>query len=41
VPVTPVRDGIEATVEIFRRLAADGRLVGTEQGLPATAARSA
>jgi UDP-glucuronate 4-epimerase len=41
VPVTPVHDGIEATVEIFRGLAADGRLVGTEQGLPAAAARSA
>jgi len=40
VPVTPVRDGIEATVEIFRRLAAAGRLVGADQGLaPAPAAR--
>lgn len=33
-PETPVRAGIAATVEIFRRLAADGRLTGTEQGLP-------
>jgi UDP-glucuronate 4-epimerase len=33
VPVTPVHEGIEATVEIFRRLAAEGRLVGTDQGL--------
>jgi UDP-glucuronate 4-epimerase len=32
-PVTPYEDGIQATVDIFRRLAADGRLVGTEQGL--------
>ena len=32
-PVTPYEDGIQATVDVFRRLAADGRLVGTEQGL--------
>jgi nucleoside-diphosphate-sugar epimerase len=32
---TPVRNGIASTVEIFQRLAAEGRLVGTEQGLPA------
>jgi nucleoside-diphosphate-sugar epimerase len=32
-PVTPYEDGIAATVEIFRRLAAGGRLVGAEQGL--------
>lgn len=38
VPVTPVRDGIEATVEIFRRLAADGRLAGADQGLSSMAA---
>jgi UDP-glucuronate 4-epimerase len=31
--VTPYEDGIQATVDIFRRLAAEGRLVGTEQGL--------
>jgi UDP-glucuronate 4-epimerase len=35
VPVTPYRDGIAATVKILRRLESDGRLVGTEQGLPA------
>lgn len=35
VPVTPHLDGIRATVEIFRRLQAAGRLVGTEHGLPA------
>jgi UDP-glucuronate 4-epimerase len=34
---TPYRDGIRATVEIFRRLAAEDRLVGTEQGMPAAA----
>jgi nucleoside-diphosphate-sugar epimerase len=37
VPVTPYRDGIRATVELLRRLDADGRLVGTQQGLPAEA----
>jgi nucleoside-diphosphate-sugar epimerase len=36
VPVTPFHDGIAETVEIFRRLAAQGRLVGPEQGLAAT-----
>jgi nucleoside-diphosphate-sugar epimerase len=43
VPVTPFRAAIAATADIFRRLAADGRLVGTEQGIPgpATAAASA
>jgi nucleoside-diphosphate-sugar epimerase len=35
VPVTPYRDGIAATVDILRRLESEGRLVGTEQGLPA------
>lgn len=40
VPVTPFRDGIQATVEIFRRLEAEGRLVGTEHGLAATGAGS-
>jgi nucleoside-diphosphate-sugar epimerase len=34
-PVTPYREGIAATADILRRLLADGRLVGTEQGLPA------
>lgn len=38
VPVTPYRDAIAATADIYRRLAADGRLVGTEQGVPAAAA---
>jgi UDP-glucuronate 4-epimerase len=41
VPVTPFRDGIEATVEIFRRLAAEGNLRGTEQGLAVAPAGSA
>jgi hypothetical protein len=34
IPVTPYREGIAATAEIYRRLAAEGRLVATEQGLP-------
>jgi hypothetical protein len=34
VPVTPFRDAIAATADIFRRLAADGRLDGVEQGVP-------
>jgi nucleoside-diphosphate-sugar epimerase len=38
VPVTPVREGIAATVEVLQRLVAEGRLVGTEQGLAAAAA---
>lgn len=41
VPVTPYRDGIQDTVDILRRLAAEGRLVGAEQGLAAPAARGA
>jgi UDP-glucuronate 4-epimerase len=36
VPVTPYREGIAASAEIYRRLASDGRLVGSEQGLPVT-----
>ena len=36
-PVTPYEDGIQSTVDIFRRLNAEGRLVGTEQGLAAVA----
>ena len=32
-PATPYEEGIQATVDIFRRLAAEGRLVGSEQGL--------
>jgi nucleoside-diphosphate-sugar epimerase len=35
VPVTPYRDAIAATADIYRRLAADGRLVGNEQGVAA------
>jgi len=33
VPVTPYRDAIAATVDIYRRLAAGGRLVGAEHGV--------
>jgi nucleoside-diphosphate-sugar epimerase len=33
IPVTPYRDGIAATAAVYRRLAGEGRLVGTEQGL--------
>jgi nucleoside-diphosphate-sugar epimerase len=38
VPVTPYREAIAATADIYRRLAADGRLVGAEQGVAATPA---
>ncbi len=38
VPVTPFRDAIAATAAIYRRLAADGRLVGTEHGVAAAPA---
>jgi nucleoside-diphosphate-sugar epimerase len=41
VPVTPYRSGIEATVRILRDLEATGRLVATEQGLPAAEASPA
>jgi UDP-glucuronate 4-epimerase len=34
VPVTPYRDAISATADIYRRLAAQGRLIGAEHGLP-------
>jgi UDP-glucuronate 4-epimerase len=37
VPVTPHRDGIAASAAMYRRLADEGRLVPTEQGLPAPA----
>jgi nucleoside-diphosphate-sugar epimerase len=40
VPVTPYRDAIAATADVYRRLAADGRLVGHEQGLSASVAPS-
>jgi nucleoside-diphosphate-sugar epimerase len=35
VPVTPYREAIAATADIYRRLAADGRLVGSEHGVAA------
>ena len=35
VPVTPYRDAIRETAEIYRFLAADGRLIGEEHGVPA------
>ena len=38
VPVTPYRDAIAATAEIYRRLAADGRLVGAQHGVAAAPA---
>jgi UDP-glucuronate 4-epimerase len=41
VPVTPYEAGIEATVRILRDLDAAGRLVATEQGLPAAEASPA
>jgi nucleoside-diphosphate-sugar epimerase len=37
VPVTPYPEGIAATAAIYRRLATQGRLVGSEQGLPVAA----
>ena len=38
IPVTPYRDAIAATARIYERLAADGRLVAAEQGVPAAVA---
>ena len=35
VPVTPYRDAIAATAGIFGRLAAEGRMDGRQQGIPA------
>ena len=35
VPVTPYRDAIAATAQIYRRLAAEGRFVGAQHGVPA------
>jgi nucleoside-diphosphate-sugar epimerase len=35
VPVTSYRNAIAATAAIYQRLAAEGRLVGSEQGVPA------
>jgi UDP-glucuronate 4-epimerase len=40
VPVTPYREAIAATVEIYRRLATEGRLVASEQGVPSPAVAS-
>jgi nucleoside-diphosphate-sugar epimerase len=34
VPVTPYREAIAATADIFRGLAAEGRLVGADHGVP-------
>jgi UDP-glucuronate 4-epimerase len=34
VPVTPYREAIAATADIYRGLASDGRLVGAEHGVP-------
>ena len=38
VPVTPYREAITATAAIYRRLADEGRLIASEQGLPVEAA---
>jgi UDP-glucuronate 4-epimerase len=40
VPVTPYRDAIAATADIYRRLAAEGRLVGAEHGVSTALASS-
>lgn len=40
VPVTPYRQAIAETVAIYRRLAAEGRLVGSDQGVPTAATAS-
>ena len=40
VPVTPYRDAIAETADIYRRLAAEGRLDAGEQGVPVAAARA-
>jgi nucleoside-diphosphate-sugar epimerase len=37
VPVTPYREAIAATARIYQRLAAAGRLIGSEHGVPAAA----
>jgi UDP-glucuronate 4-epimerase len=37
VPLTPFRDGVRETIEIYRALARDGRLDPAEHGLPAEA----
>jgi UDP-glucuronate 4-epimerase len=40
-PVTPYRDAIAATAGIYQRLAAECRLIGSEQGVPAPAGSGA
>jgi UDP-glucuronate 4-epimerase len=40
-PVTPYRDAIAATADIYRQLAAEGRLVGAEHGVSTALAPSA
>ena len=40
VPVTPYKDAIAAIADVYRRLAADGRLIGLEHGVPAPATPS-
>jgi UDP-glucuronate 4-epimerase len=37
VPLTPYREAIAATARIYQRLAADGRLIGAQQGVPVPA----
>jgi hypothetical protein len=37
VPVTPYRDAIASTARIYQALAAEGRLVGAQQGVPVPA----
>ena len=41
VPVTPYRDAIAATARIYRGLAAEGRLVGAQHGVPTAPAVAA
>lgn len=40
VPITPYREAIAATADIYRRLAAEGRLVAAEHGVPLVPAPS-
>ncbi|HEX3428790.1 MAG TPA: SDR family oxidoreductase [Candidatus Limnocylindrales bacterium] len=41
VPVTPYAEAIAATAAIYQRLAAEGRLIGGEQGVPEAASAAA
>lgn len=41
VPVTPYRDAIAATADIYRRLAAEGRLIAAEHGVVAAPTQTA